>query len=81
MRSFVRVMVGAGNMKNAAVLGLALRAVGCGQRVYLMRFLRPWTEAEYQSFACLDGQVVPRHFAEGDLLNNNLPVSPLPPLG
>lgn len=79
MRGFVRVMAGAGKIKNAAVLALALRAVGCGQRVYIGRFLRPWTEEEWQGLARLDGKVVFRQFAEGDLLTSNLPVNPLSP--
>lgn len=79
MRGFVRVMAGAGIIKNAAVLGLALRAVGRGQRVYIMRFLKPWTEEECQGLARLDGQVVFRQFAEGDLLTGNLTVNPPPP--
>lgn len=79
MRGFVRVMAGAGIIKNAAVLGLALGAVGCGQHVYIMRFLKPWTEEEYQGLARLDGQVVFRQFAEGDLLTGKLPTNPLPP--
>lgn len=80
MRGFVRVMAGAGKIKNAAVLGLALRAVGNGQRVYLARFLRPWAEEEWQGLARLDGQVVFRQFGEVDLLPPTLPASALHPL-
>ena len=79
MRGFVRVMAGAGKIKNAAVLGLALRAVGCGQRVYLVRFLRPWAEEEWQGLARLDGEVVFRQFAEVDLFTGNLLSNPFHP--
>ncbi|MGQ9693858.1 MAG: cob(I)yrinic acid a,c-diamide adenosyltransferase [Thermodesulfobacteriota bacterium] len=81
MAGFIRVLAGAGKVKNAAVLGLALRAVGFGHRVYLARFLRPWAEEEWQGLAHLDGQVIFRQFAERDLLTNNLLADPFTALG
>lgn len=62
MKGKIRVLAGAGRIKNAAILGLALRAVGNDCRVYIARFLRPWKEEEWKGLAHLDGQVMFRHF-------------------
>ncbi len=72
MRGYVRVVAGTGKVKNAAVLGLVLRAVGQGKRVYLARFLRPWHEEEWLGLARLANRVVFRQIAQVDFLNGHL---------
>jgi cob(I)alamin adenosyltransferase len=66
-KGYVRVFTGEGKGKTAAALGLALRAVGAGGRIYIARFLRPWEEGEWKGFARLDGDVMFRQFGRRGL--------------
>ena len=66
-KGYVRVFTGEGKGKTAAAVGLALRAVGAGGRIYIARFLRPWEEGEWKGFARLDGDVMFRQFGRRGL--------------
>jgi len=63
------VFAGGGEGKTAVTLGLALRAVGAGGKVYMARFLRPWGEEEWKGLAKLDGDVMFRQFGRKSLMD------------
>jgi cob(I)alamin adenosyltransferase len=63
------VFAGGGEGKTAVTLGLALRAVGAGGRVYIARFLKPWGEEEWKGLARLDGDVMFRQFGRKSLMD------------
>jgi cob(I)alamin adenosyltransferase len=66
-KGYVRVFTGEGKGKTAAAVGLALRAVGAGGRIYIARFLRPWEDGEWKGFARLNGDVMFRQFGRKNL--------------
>ncbi len=68
MNGRVRVFTGEGQGKTSAAMGLALRAVGAGGRIYIARFLRAWEDEEWKGFARLDGDVMFRQFGRRGLL-------------
>jgi len=68
MNGRVRVFTGEGSGKTAAAMGLALRAVGGGGRIYIARFLRAWEEEEWKGLARLDGDVMFRQFGRRGLI-------------
>jgi ATP:corrinoid adenosyltransferase len=49
-------------------MGLALRAVGAGGRIYIARFLKAWEDEEWKSFARLDGDIMFRQFGRRALI-------------
>jgi cob(I)alamin adenosyltransferase len=67
MSGLVRVFTGEGRGKTSAAMGLALRAVGGGGRIYIARFLRPWEDEEWKGFARMDGDVMFRQFGRRGL--------------
>ena len=69
MEGSFRVLAGGGQAKTAATLGLALRAVGAGGRVYLARFLRPWGDEEWKGLVRLNDDVIFRQFGRGGLVD------------
>jgi cob(I)alamin adenosyltransferase len=70
INGLVRVFTGEGQGKTSAALGLALRAVGAGGRVYIARFLRPWGDEEWKGLARLDGDVMFRQFGRTGLVDD-----------
>jgi cob(I)alamin adenosyltransferase len=68
MEGFVRVFTGEGRGKTSAALGLALRAIGGGGRIYIARFIKPWKDEEWKGFARLDGDVMFRQFGRRGLM-------------
>jgi cob(I)alamin adenosyltransferase len=71
MNGLVRIFTGEGRGKTSAAMGLALRAVGGGGRIYIARFLRAWKEDEWKGFTRLDGDVMFRQFGRGGLLGED----------
>jgi len=67
MNGGVRVFTGEGSGKTAAAMGLALRAVGAGGRIYIARFLKAWEDEEGKGFARLDGDIMFRQFGRRGL--------------
>jgi cob(I)alamin adenosyltransferase len=67
MNGRVCVFTGDGRGKTAAAMGLALRGVGAGGRIYIARFLGTWEEAEWKGFARLDGDIMFRQFGRRGL--------------
>jgi cob(I)alamin adenosyltransferase len=70
-KGYVRVFTGEGKGKTAAAIGLALRAVGTGGRIYIARFLRSWEDGEWKGFARLDGDIMFRQFGRRGLAKEN----------
>ena len=68
MDGLVRVFTGEGRGKTSAAMGLALRAIGAGGRIYIARFLRAWEDEEWKGFTRLDGDVVFRQFGRRGLM-------------
>lgn len=69
MEGSFHVFAGEGEGKTTVTLGLALRTVGAGGRVYMARFLRPWGEEEWKGLARLDGDVMFRQFGRKSLMD------------
>lgn len=57
MQGYVQVYTGDGKGKTTAALGLALRAVGAGLRVYLGQFMKKFDYSEIVGLRVLGGQV------------------------
>jgi cob(I)alamin adenosyltransferase len=68
MNGLIRVFTGEGPGKTSAAMGLALRAIGAGGRIYIARFLRAWEDEEWKGFARLDGDVMFRQFGRRGLM-------------
>ena len=68
MKGGVSVFTGEGRGKSAAAMGLALRAVGAGGRIYIARFLKAWEDEEWKGFARLDGDIIFRQFGRRGLI-------------
>jgi cob(I)alamin adenosyltransferase len=67
MSGLVRIFTGEGRGKTSAAMGLALRAVGAGGRIYIARFIKPWKDEGWKGFARLDGEIVFRQFGRWGL--------------
>jgi len=72
MDGLVRVFTGEGRGKTSAAMGLALRAIGAGGRIYVARFLRAWEDEEWKGFARLDGDIMFRQFGRRGLMEEEL---------
>jgi cob(I)alamin adenosyltransferase len=61
-QGYVHVYTGNGKGKTTAALGLALRAVGAGHRVFIAQFAKGMDSSESRAFARLSDRVVLRQF-------------------
>jgi len=61
----VHVYTGNGKGKTTAALGLCLRAVGAGYRVYIAQFMKAGTYSELKALSRLGGQVQVEQFGSG----------------
>jgi cob(I)alamin adenosyltransferase len=61
---FIHVYTGEGKGKTTAAMGLALRSLGHGRRVFIGQFMKPGTSGEIAALACHDGVDV-RHYGSG----------------
>lgn len=62
MKGYVQVYTGDGKGKTTAALGLALRAVGAGLRVFIAQFLKGMKYSELSSLEKVSGQITLRQY-------------------
>jgi cob(I)alamin adenosyltransferase len=70
MKGYVQVYTGNGKGKTTAALGLALRAVGAGFKVYIGQFVKGMTYAELDSLAILSKQITVRQYGRDVFIRN-----------
>jgi cob(I)alamin adenosyltransferase len=68
MKGYVQVYTGDGKGKTTAALGLMLRAVGAGLRVYLGQFLKQGETSEIRSLAERFPEVTVEQYGRGDFI-------------
>lgn len=71
MKGYVQVYTGNGKGKTTAALGLTLRAVGAGHKVFIGQFVKGMTYAELDSLAMLSDQVTVRQYGRDVFIRNN----------
>lgn len=65
MKGYVQVYTGNGKGKTTASLGLTLRAVGAGLKVYIIQFLKKGDYSEIKALEKFSGQVTIEQFGLG----------------
>jgi cob(I)alamin adenosyltransferase len=69
MKGYVQVYTGNGKGKTTAALGLALRAVGAGLRVFIAQFVKNSRYSEMKAVEDLGDAITLRQYGLGDFLN------------
>lgn len=70
MKGYVQVYTGNGKGKTTAALGLALRAVGAGFKVFIGQFVKGMSYAELDSLAILSEQITVRQYGRDVFIRN-----------
>jgi len=68
-KGYVHVYTGAGKGKTTAALGLVLRALGAGFRVFIAQFLKSGAYSEVRSLERFGDQVTLRQYGTGRFVN------------
>ncbi|MCG8335646.1 MAG: cob(I)yrinic acid a,c-diamide adenosyltransferase [Proteobacteria bacterium] len=71
MKGYVQVYTGNGKGKTTAALGLTLRAVGAGYKIFIGQFVKGMTYAELESLGRLTEQVTVRQYGRDVFIRNN----------
>jgi cob(I)alamin adenosyltransferase len=71
MKGYVQVYTGPGKGKTTAALGLALRAVGAGLRVYLAQFVKGMHYSELESLKLLADSITVRQYGRNCFIHGN----------
>ncbi len=71
MKGYVQVYTGNGKGKTTAALGLTLRAVGAGYKIFIGQFVKGMTYAELDSLALLSDQVTVRQYGRDVFIRGN----------
>ena len=69
MKGYVQVYTGNGKGKTTAALGLALRAVGAGLKVFIGQFVKDSRYSEIAGLERLGNGITFRQYGRGDFLN------------
>ncbi|MBW2049802.1 MAG: cob(I)yrinic acid a,c-diamide adenosyltransferase [Deltaproteobacteria bacterium] len=69
MKGYVQVYTGNGKGKTTAALGLALRALGAGLRVYMAQFIKGSGYCELKALERLSGSVTFKQYGLGFFIN------------
>jgi cob(I)alamin adenosyltransferase len=64
-RGYVQVYTGDGKGKTTAAIGLAVRAVGAGLRVFIGQFIKSGRYNEIGALACFGNRIVCRQYGSG----------------
>ena len=70
MKGYVQVYTGDGKGKTTAALGLALRAVGAGLKVFMGQFVKGMEYSELKSLARLSPQLVVKQYGRKKFVHN-----------
>ncbi|MBU2510795.1 cob(I)yrinic acid a,c-diamide adenosyltransferase [bacterium] len=70
MRGYVQVYTGDGKGKTTAALGLALRAVGAGFKIFIGQFVKGMTYSELDSLERLSDQITLRQYGRDVFIRN-----------
>jgi cob(I)alamin adenosyltransferase len=65
MKGYVQVYTGDGKGKTTAALGLALRAVGAGLKVYIAQFVKGMAYSEHKSLLRFSPAIVVKQYGRG----------------
>ena len=71
MQGYVHVYTGNGKGKTTAALGLALRAVGAGLKVYIGQFIKNADYSEIKALERFKGQITLEQFGRGCFIRGN----------
>jgi cob(I)alamin adenosyltransferase len=71
MQGYVQVYTGDGKGKTTAALGLALRAVGAGLKVFIGQFIKSAPYSEIKALARYSDQIHIRQFGRGCFIRGN----------
>jgi len=71
MKGYVHVYTGDGKGKTTAALGLALRAVGAGMKVFIGQFVKGMKYAELESLARFKGEIEVRQYGRDCFIHND----------
>jgi len=71
MQGYVQVYTGEGKGKTTAALGLALRAVGAGLRVFIGQFIKSMAYSEIKALQRFEDQITLRQFGRGCFIRGN----------
>jgi cob(I)alamin adenosyltransferase len=71
MKGYVQVYTGNGKGKTTAALGLALRAVGAGHKVFIGQFVKGMVYSELESLDRLSDQITVRQYGRDVFIRNN----------
>ena len=64
MKGYIHIYTGDGKGKTTAALGLALRAVGAGFKVFFAQFMKGTRCSEHASLLCLSGSITIRQYGD-----------------
>ena len=76
-QGLIQVYTGDGKGKTTCALGLGLRAVGQGFRVYMVQFMKGRDTGEARAAARLAPDLTLRYFGRPGLVNLKSPVAPV----
>src|SRR4030042_2058085 len=62
MKGYIQIYTGNGKGKTTAALGLALRAVGAGMKVFIAQFMKGRDSSEFRSLLNIKESVVIKQF-------------------
>ncbi len=71
MKGYVQVYTGNGKGKTTAALGLALRAVGAGHKIFIGQFLKGKEYSELESLELLSEYITVRQYGRGVFIRGN----------
>jgi cob(I)alamin adenosyltransferase len=71
MPGYVHVYTGNGKGKTTAALGLALRAVGAGWKVFFAQFAKGQFTSELAALAQLDGRITVRQYGQASFIRQS----------
>lgn len=71
MKGYVQVYTGNGKGKTTAALGLALRAVGAGFKVFIGQFAKGMTYSELDAIKRLSDQITLKQYGRNAFIRNN----------
>lgn len=69
-KGYVEVYTGNGKGKTTAAIGLALRAIGSGMKVFFAQFIKAKASSEFNALKRFDGEICFRQYGKGFVLGS-----------